>query len=151
MSDDRRKQIYNNLILQDTEELLEIWQGGDTSQWTPDVFEMIKEILTERLGYVPPQSNEAQVRRILQDVEKYLENNELDKALDECDSAIQMKPDSAMAYHYRGQIYDELGQLENAITNYQTAIQLDPELKAAWMNMGMVESEMEEEFEQSLT
>jgi tetratricopeptide (TPR) repeat protein len=44
-----------------------------------------------------------------------------------------------------------MGQLENAITSYQRAIQLDSELEEAWDNLLSVESEIEVEFEESLT
>jgi tetratricopeptide (TPR) repeat protein len=151
MSDTLRAQIYNNLIIKSTEELLEIWQSGDPSEWQEEVFEIIKEILLKRLGYVPPQSNEAQALRILGGVEKHIDNNEPDKALSECELAIQLNPNSAIAYNYRGEIYEQMGQPENAITNYQRAIQLDPELEDAWDNMLGVETELEEEFEGSRT
>jgi len=150
MSDTLRAQIYNNLIIKDTEELLEIWQSGNTSEWNEQVFEIVKEILVKRLGYVPPQSNEIQVLQILSNVERHIDNNELDKALAECELAIQMSPDSAIAHNYRGEIYEQMGQLENAITNYQRAIQLDLELDEAWGNMLALEPELTEEFEESL-
>ena len=151
MSDTLRAQIYSRLNLKNTEELLEIWHSGDISEWNEEVFEIIKEILLKRLGYVPPQSNEAQARQILQNVEIHIDNDELHEALSECELAIQLNPNSAIAYKYRGEIYEQLEQLENAITNYQRAIQLDPELNDAWENLMIVESEMQEEFEGSLT
>lgn len=151
MSDTLRAQIYNNLITRDTEELLEIWQSGDPSEWNEEVFEIIKEILVKRLGYVPPQSNESQALRIIGNIEKHIDSNELDQALSECELAIQLDPHSAIAYKYRGEIYEQRRQTENAITNYQRAIQLDSELQEAWDNLFSVESEIEEEFEGSLT
>ncbi|MGB8981729.1 MAG: tetratricopeptide repeat protein, partial [Anaerolineales bacterium] len=81
----------------------------------------------------------------------HIDSNEPDKALSECELAIQLNPNSAIAYNYRGEIFEQMGQLENAITNYQRAIQLDPELKDAWDNMPGVETELEEEFEESRT
>jgi tetratricopeptide (TPR) repeat protein len=149
MSDNLREQIYNNLIIKDTEDLLEIWQSGNTAEWNEEVFEIVKEILLERLGYVPPQSPKTQVLQILSNVEEHLDNNELEKALSECERAIQITPDFAIAYNYRGEIYDAMGQLKNAIVNYQRVIQLDPELKDAWENMLSLEAEIEEEFEGS--
>lgn len=151
MSDTLRAQIYNNLIIKSTEELLEIWQSGDTSVWTEDAFEIVKEILVKRLGYVPPQSNEAQALQVLANIEEHIDNGELDKALSQCDLAIQLNPNSAIAHNYRGEIYDEMRQIENAITNYQRAIQLDPELEDAWHNLLSIEPDLEEEFEGSLT
>jgi tetratricopeptide (TPR) repeat protein len=151
MSDTLRAQIYNNLVVKDTEELLEIWQSGDISVWTEDTLEIVKEILVKRLGYVPPQSNEAQALQVLANIEEHIDNGELDKALSQCDLAIQLNPTSAIAHNYRGEIYDEMRQIENAITNYQRAIQLDPELEDAWHNLLSIEPELEEEFEGSLT
>lgn len=151
MSDNLRAQIYNRLILKNTEELLEIWQKGDTSEWNEEVFEIIQEILLKRLEDVPPQSNDAQARRILNNVERYIDNNELDKALSECELAIQLNPGSGLAHNYLGEIYEQIGQLEYAITNYQKAIHLDPELQLAWENMISVQTQLEKEFSRSLT
>ena len=149
MSNDHKEQIRKNIIAKETEELLEIWQNDDTDEWDENVFEIIKEILLDRLGHLPPQSIEAQISQILDRVDKYLDNNELDKALNECETAIQLDPDFSVTYNYRGEIYDEMGMLENAITNYQKAIELDPEYKEAWENLLSAELGLEEEFEDS--
>lgn len=175
MSDDFRDQIYNNLNLKDTDELVKIWEENDRSEWTDMTFEVLRGILQERLGTLPSQSEPfyepieintkrnsskrvefahlksipTQVRQVLSSVDRYLKAGELDKALGECDLAIQMSPDLAIAYNYRGQIYDEMNQLENAIADYQSAIRLDPELEIAWDNMIVVEKDIEEEFQES--
>lgn len=150
MEDNRREYIQKNLIAKDTEELLNIWQNDDPNEWEKEVFEIIKEILLLRLGHVPPQFVETQASQILDRVEGYLKNNELEKALSECELAIQMSPAYTIAYNYRGEIYLEMGQLENAIADYQKAIQLDSELQDAWENMLSVELELEEKFESSV-
>ena len=147
MSENHQELIKTNLLNQDTEYLLDIWQKGDVDEWETDVFEIIKEILLDQLGYVPPQSVERQVSQILDQVEDYLENNKLDKTSTHCEAAIQFMPNSAISYNYRGEIYDEMGQFENAIINYQKAIQLNSEYQDAWENMLSVELELEEEFE----
>jgi tetratricopeptide (TPR) repeat protein len=151
MTDNLRAQIYNNLIIKDTDELLEIWQSGDTAEWSQEVFEIIKEILVKRIGYVPPQSSEAKVLQILSNVERHIDNNELEEASEECELAIELNPNSAIAYNYRGEIYEQMGRIEDAITNFQRAIQLDSELEEAWANLLDVEAELEKEFEESLT
>src|SRR6266542_6634417 len=151
MSDNRQEQIRKNLIAKETEELIDIWQNDDTDEWDESFFEVIKEILLERLGYLPPQSVGTQISQILDRVDEYLENNELDKALSECEIAIQLDPDFSVTYNYHGEIYDEMGQLETAITNYQKAIELDPEYKEAWENLLSAELGLEEEFEDSVT
>src|SRR6266542_3927345 len=56
MSNDLRKQIYNNFNLKETDELLEIWQKNDRVEWAEDTFNVIREILQERLAELPPQN-----------------------------------------------------------------------------------------------
>jgi hypothetical protein len=55
MSNDLREQIHNELNLRETEDLLEIWRANDHEEWSDTAFEVIREILSERLGEVPPQ------------------------------------------------------------------------------------------------
>jgi tetratricopeptide (TPR) repeat protein len=149
MTNDLRQQIYNNLNLRETEDLLEIWQNGDPADWEKFTFEIIEKILVERLGGLPAQATKTQLLQILDRVEGYLENNELDQALSTCESAIQLDPDNPTAYVYRGEIYEEKGLPNNAIADYQRAIQLDPESIDAWGLMLNVEEELEEEFQES--
>lgn len=56
MSNDLHHQIYNNLNLKETEELVEIWQKNDRVEWAEDAFNVIREILHDRLGELPPQN-----------------------------------------------------------------------------------------------
>jgi Tfp pilus assembly protein PilF len=151
MSDNYRKQIYENLIIEETEDLLDIWQFGKIDDWDEVVFEVVKEILLDRLGYVPPQSIELQISEIIYRIEDCLENEEWGKALSECELAIQLNPDFAVAYSYRGEIYEEMEQFENAIINYQKAIELSLNSKDTWESMFRVESVLEEEFKESNT
>jgi tetratricopeptide (TPR) repeat protein len=149
MEADLRKQIYNNLNLRVTEELLEILQKNNEHEWDEEAFEIIKEILSKRLGHLPPESVRAQVEQLLDRVESYWKAGELDKALSDCELAIQMAPDSAAAYNYRGLIYDDLGQFEKAIADYQKALQLEPGLEDARDNLEIAAKEIEEEFQHS--
>ncbi len=55
MSDDFRKQIYNNLKLKETDELMEIWKINDRVERSELAFDVIREILQQRLGEIPPQ------------------------------------------------------------------------------------------------
>ena len=55
MSNDLHQQIYNNLNLKETEELVEIWQKNDHVEWSEDTFSVIHEILQKRLGELPSQ------------------------------------------------------------------------------------------------
>jgi hypothetical protein len=44
MQNDIRAQIKNNMMLKETEELLEIWQTGDTDEWEDEELEPSKEL-----------------------------------------------------------------------------------------------------------
>ena len=48
MTNDLRKQIYNNLLEKDTDYLLDIWQHGGPDAWDEAAFEITREILKER-------------------------------------------------------------------------------------------------------
>ena len=76
MSSDLRKQIFNNLNLKETDELLEIWQKNDRVEWTEDTFNVIQEILQERLDELPPQD---------EPILEYIDDNEDEDSEDETD------------------------------------------------------------------
>jgi DNA-directed RNA polymerase subunit RPC12/RpoP len=52
-----REQIYNNLNLRETEDLIKIWQTHDSNAWTDLAFDVVKNILQQRLGEAPSQDN----------------------------------------------------------------------------------------------
>jgi hypothetical protein len=56
--------MYKNLNLKETDELLEIWITNDRVEWSDTAFDVIKDLLTERIGLVPPQHDP-----ILQNIE----------------------------------------------------------------------------------
>ena len=56
MSDELRDQIRNSLKLKDIYELLEIWRTNNRTEWSDTTFEVLKEILEERIGEVPLQN-----------------------------------------------------------------------------------------------
>jgi hypothetical protein len=56
MSKDLHEQIYENLNLKDTDELLEIWQTNNRGEWSDVAFDIVREILTKRIGELPPQN-----------------------------------------------------------------------------------------------
>ncbi len=53
-----RPAIESKMREKDTEELLEIWQTNDRREWTAETFDIIHQILIERLGSVPEQEEE---------------------------------------------------------------------------------------------
>jgi hypothetical protein len=51
--DDKRDVIFNIQNLKETEELIEIWQKSDREEWSEEALGVIREILLDRLGYLP--------------------------------------------------------------------------------------------------
>jgi len=134
MDDALREQIRMNLNLRDTEDLLGIWEKRDVGEWDEEVFKIIEGILIKRLGYRPLESIQVQVTQIPTRANKFWQAGNLAQALVECEFAIKLAPNLAIAYNYRGLIYDEMELFEEAVADYQTAIRLDPDLKNAWDN-----------------
>jgi len=85
----------------------------------------------------------------MQQLEGYWQAGELEQAMRACETALQLAPDLAEAYYYRGQIFDELGQLGKAIRSYQKAIQLEPDFEDALENLQAAELDYAEEFQDS--
>jgi hypothetical protein len=56
MSNDFRKQMYDSLNLKETDELAEIWKANDRVEWSEMAFDVIQEILQQRLGELPAQN-----------------------------------------------------------------------------------------------
>lgn len=151
MDDVLRELLSRNLNLKDTEELIYIWEEHNTEEYRKEAFEIIREILLDRIGYLPPQSNRQKVKQILNDIDSLFDAGNLEKAVKECDTLIQLEPSLAEAYHYRGMIFDEMGKLEDAIADYQKAVQLNPDFEDAWEDLFSVEEEIESEFLESTT
>jgi|SRR5688572_18025250 len=57
MSNELRKQIYENMNVKETDELLDIWQTNNRVEWSDEAFEAIKDILKERGVEIPEQDN----------------------------------------------------------------------------------------------
>lgn len=62
----------------------------------------------------------------------------LDRAIADLDQVIQLRPDYAEAYFYRGLSYADKGDHAAAITDYSQAIQLNPHYADAYYNRGFV-------------
>jgi hypothetical protein len=58
-SDSMYDEIYNELNLKSTDELLEIWKSNNRKVWSGTAFKAIQKILLERLGSVPPQQGDS--------------------------------------------------------------------------------------------
>ncbi len=55
MSEELREQIRNDLNLKDIYELLDIWRTNNRVAWSDTTFEVLEEILKERIREIPPQ------------------------------------------------------------------------------------------------
>jgi hypothetical protein len=69
------------------------------------------------------------------------ETGELDKALAECDAAIELNPHLADAYNLRGIVLEELGRTLEAMDAYERAIRLDPDFVEARENLSDLRQE----------
>ena len=56
MNDDLRPYIHNNMDMKETDELVQIWTSNNRLEWSDTAFEVISEILVQRLGQLPPQN-----------------------------------------------------------------------------------------------
>jgi hypothetical protein len=57
MSAELREQLYANLNLKETDDLLEIWATNDRTEWSDDAFDVIKQILVNRSVDLPLQDD----------------------------------------------------------------------------------------------
>jgi tetratricopeptide (TPR) repeat protein len=62
--------------------------------------------------------------------------HESDKAIADCNQAIQLNPNDATAFFNRGRAYEAKGQYDRAIEDYSQAIRLDPNNANAINNRG---------------
>lgn len=46
-------EIFSHLSGETTEELLRAWRDNDRTMWVPEAFEVMRALLTERLGHAP--------------------------------------------------------------------------------------------------
>jgi len=53
------------------------------------------------------------------------------EALGACEVAINLSPDLAFSYYYRGRVWHDLGRLAEARADYEKALALNPSLEAA--------------------
>jgi len=88
---------------------------------------------------LPPEASQQHLERAYISEEK----SEFEKALAECELAIQLDPNWAEAHNFRGIILEELNQGEKAIIAYREAVRLDPAFDEARKNLLEAEAELE--------
>ena len=134
-------------------DLVEIWQTNDPSEWTDEGFEAVRGLLVERLGPIPPREKSAnwttglemRAQRYLDRAEALEEKGKFEKALAECDAALQIAPGMAAAHNFRGVLLDGKQHVLEAIESYRAAIRLDPNLAEARENLRAAEREWRDE------
>lgn len=78
----------------------------------------------------------------LQTAYEYIERSDLQNALNKCQVAIKLAPDSADAHNLHGIILDQLGETEQAILAYSEAIRLNPAFDEAIQNLAEAQTEL---------
>ena len=68
---------------------------------------------------------------------KLAEEGRYDEAIEECNKAIELDPNLAMAYNNRAWAYNEKGQWDLAIADCNKTIELDPNLAMAYGNRAL--------------
>ena len=66
------------------------------------------------------------------------DKDDLDKAIQHYNKAIELKPDFHLAYNNRGIAYGKKGDFDSAIKDFNKAIELNPNLAEAYNNSGLV-------------
>ena len=84
-----------------------------------------------------------QVQRHLNLAYRYYEESEaFDKALEECERAIQLDSLLSDAHNLRGIILEELGRPWDAVEAYKKALKLDPDFSEAKENLDALKAEL---------
>lgn len=151
MRTELQERIFNNLNSRDTEYLKDIWQNSTPLDWEEDSIEIIKEILIDRLGYLPPQSFEIKNSLRNKTVEE-LEKVEIpDESLKNDELVTEHNYDLAIGYYNQGLTNCKRGELEESISDFQKAISLLPENEDIWESLLDVETKIEKIFLDSET
>jgi tetratricopeptide (TPR) repeat protein len=92
-----------------------------------------------------PDFESSKVKKLLDRALDFSYENELDKALMECEKAKASLPNLSFAYNYLGLIYQTLEKTGLAIEAYSTATQLNPCFTPAWENLSFAKRQLEAE------
>ena len=58
------------------------------------------------------------------------------EAIEQCQQALQLKPDSVEALNTLGNAYDSMGQYQQAMEQYEKALKLNPDYIQTYINLG---------------
>jgi tetratricopeptide (TPR) repeat protein len=76
-------------------------------------------------------------------IEEYMTEQD-DKAIGDFTHRIKLRPDDAIAYRARGNVYRVTGKLQLALEDMNTAVKLKPDEAKSYMYRGLVESSMKQ-------
>ena len=91
--------------------------------------------LENLLGVGATESEPDIVYRVIDGDTIQLQNNE--RSIEDCNKAIELNPNGADAYNYRGVAYTDLKQYERAIEDFNKTIEFDPKNADAHNNRGV--------------
>lgn len=74
---------------------------------------------------------------------KYISEGNYEEAIIALSAAIEIEPNSAIAYLNRGNAYYEQKMLDNAISDYTNAISLNPDTSEVYINLTQLYIEQE--------
>jgi tetratricopeptide (TPR) repeat protein len=77
-----------------------------------------------------------QIHNNLGDV--YARQGNLDKAVEEFKTAININPNYADAYHNLANTYQQMGQVDLAVENYQKALEINPQIWQSYQNLAAI-------------
>jgi hypothetical protein len=80
MTDDLRNQVFNNLNLLETDDLIDIWKKNDRVEWSEIAFDVVCEILQNRLVEIPKQNEPILEYEILLPDEKFTKSQVMELA-----------------------------------------------------------------------
>ncbi len=92
MDPDRRSQIAAEFEIRETQDLIEIWRDFNPAEWEEGVLDILRGILIQRIGQLPPQSTQSQLDHLLNRINHFLQAGQFDMALSESNQAIQLAP-----------------------------------------------------------
>ncbi len=113
---------------------------GTTVESTPNLGGADKSFLAgptpTPVAETPPDFVE--IEPLLEQGVAYMQNGQLDAAIDEFNKAIDIDPNVSAAYLYRGIAYAGQDRLSEAVADYTRAIDLDPDDPTAYLYRGSI-------------
>jgi len=117
------------------EEYKELTKRGGSDPGVLSKYFARKVELDHLLAAEAAESEPTIVYRVIDGSAIQLQNDE--RSIEDCNKAIELNPNSADAYNYRGIAYTDLKQYERAIEDFNKAMEFDPKNADAHNNRGV--------------